>query len=130
MTIKTLQGSAFPSRSREESAFLGIEMPPTHPTKVITRQRSEELLQRARQSVAGGDSSTMRVLPYHPALMADRGAGCRIWDVDENEYIDLNMAYGPLLFGHRPAFLMERVVRQLTEKGSQLGFPQELNYLT
>ncbi|MGA8491269.1 MAG: hypothetical protein WB711_12655, partial [Terriglobales bacterium] len=60
------------------------------------RPRSEQLLQRAKESVAGGDSSTMRVLPYHPPLVIDRGAGCRIWDVDDNEYIDLNMAYGPL----------------------------------
>lgn len=129
MTTRTLKGNAFSSHSSEEAAIPCIEMPPPNPTKIITRKRSEKLLERARQSVAGGDSSTMRVLPYHPALMADRGEGCRIWDVDENEYIDLNMAYGPLLFGHRPAFLMERVVRQLTEKGSQLGFPQELNFL-
>jgi glutamate-1-semialdehyde 2,1-aminomutase len=93
------------------------------------RITSEEMLDRAKRSVAGGDSSTMRVLPYHPALVIDRGEGCRIWDVDDNEYIDLNMAYGPLLFGHRPPFLMESVIEQLREKGSQLGFPQELNFL-
>jgi hypothetical protein len=39
------------------------------------RTRSEELLGRAKQSVAGGDSSTMRVLPYHAPLVIDRGAG-------------------------------------------------------
>src|SRR5271169_6560704 len=93
------------------------------------RLRSEQLLDRAKQSVAGGDSSTMRVLPYHPALVIDRGDGCRVWDVDENEYIDLNMAYGPLLFGHRPAFLIESVIEQLKDKGSQLGLPQELSFL-
>jgi glutamate-1-semialdehyde 2,1-aminomutase len=96
---------------------------------VGTRIRSERLLERAKQSVAGGDSSTMRVLPYHPPLVMDRGEGCRVWDVDENEYIDLNMAYGPLLFGHRPPFLIDSVVEQLKEKGSQLGFPQELSFL-
>jgi glutamate-1-semialdehyde 2,1-aminomutase len=99
------------------------------PRTMEVRIRSQQLLERSRQSVAGGDSSTMRVLPYHPALVIERGAGCRIWDSDENEYIDLNMAYGPLLFGHRPPFLIERVTRQLQEKGSQLGFPQQLNFL-
>jgi len=94
-----------------------------------SRARSAQLLDRAKQSVAGGDSSSMRVLPYHPPLVIDRGAGCRIWDVDENEYIDLNMGFGPLLFGHRPKFLIEAVTRQLQDKGSQLGFPQELNFL-
>jgi glutamate-1-semialdehyde 2,1-aminomutase len=94
-----------------------------------TRARSEELLERAKQSVAGGDSSTMRALPYHPPLVIDRGAGCRVWDVDGNEYVDLNMAYGPLFFGHRPDFLVTAVVQQLCDKGSQLGFPQELSFL-
>jgi glutamate-1-semialdehyde 2,1-aminomutase len=99
------------------------------PRTTGSRNRSEQLLQRAKQSVAAGDSSTMRALPYHPPLVIDRGAGCRIWDVDENEYLDINMAYGPLLFGHRPPFLVEAVIKQLRDKGSQLGFPQELNFL-
>jgi hypothetical protein len=32
--------------------------------------RSEQLLRRAKQSVAGADSSTMRSLPYHPPASA------------------------------------------------------------
>lgn len=106
----------------------GIAVSTATPSMMGNRTRSDRLLERARRSVAGGDSSTMRVLPYHPALLMDRGAGCRIWDADDNEYIDLNMAYGPLLFGHRPPFLIQRVVQQLEEKGSLLGFPQELNF--
>ena len=99
------------------------------PRTIGSRTGSERLLERAKRSVAGGDSSTMRVLPYHPPLVIDRGAGCRIWDVDDNEYIDLNMAYGPLLYGHRPSFLLDAVGEQLRERGSQLGFPQQLNFL-
>jgi glutamate-1-semialdehyde 2,1-aminomutase len=89
--------------------------------------KSARLLDRARQSIAGGDNSTMRVLPYHLPLVAARGEGSRIWDVDGQEYIDLNMAYGPLIFGHRPPNVVEAVVRQVTESGSQLGFPAELS---
>lgn len=96
--------------------------------KAHERFDSESLLARARRSVAGGDSSNMRVLPYHPPLVIDRGEGCRVWDVSGNEYIDLNMGYGPLLFGHRPAFVIEAVVEQIRERGSMLGFPQRLNY--
>ena len=88
---------------------------------------SEALLERARDSIAGGDNSTMRVLPYHLPLVAVRGEGSRVWDVDGHEYIDLNMAYGPLIFGHRPPAVIDAVVRQLTESGSQLGFPAELS---
>jgi len=29
-----------------------------------------------------------------------RGKGCRVWDVDGNEYLDFNMAIGPLALGY------------------------------
>ena len=87
---------------------------------------SARRLERGRRSIAGGDSSTMRVLPYHLSLVADRGQGARLWDVDGNEYIDLNMAYGPLLFGHCPRHVIDSVTRQISERGSQLGFPTEI----
>jgi glutamate-1-semialdehyde 2,1-aminomutase len=112
----------------EHRTYQVWQMPVPVTRAIGMRTRSEQLLERAKKSVAGGDSSTMRVLPYHPALLIDRGQGCHIWDVDGNDYIDLNMAYGPLLFGHRPPFLIEKVVRQLQDKGSQFGFPQELNF--
>ncbi|MCE2974499.1 MAG: aminotransferase class III-fold pyridoxal phosphate-dependent enzyme [Sediminibacterium sp.] len=91
-------------------------------------RRSEAALARCRESIAGGDSSTMRVLPYHPAIVADRGEGAWVFDIDGNRLLDMNMAYGPLLFGHRPEFVVERVTRQLASRGSQLGFPTELTY--
>ena len=85
------------------------------------------VLDRACRSLAGGDSSLMRVVPYHLPLVADRGAGCFVWDVAGKQYIDLNMAYGPLLFGHCPAKVIQAVTRQITERGSQLGFPTEVS---
>ena len=94
-------------------------------TPTIVSQ-SALMLERGRKSIAGGDSSTMRVLPYHLPLIADRGCGARLWDIDENEYIDLNMAFGPLLLGHCPPAVIESVTRQITERGSQLGFPTEI----
>lgn len=88
---------------------------------------SEQLLERGRRSLAGGDSSTMRVLPYHLPLVAERGEGARVWDADGQEYIDLNMAYGPLIFGHRPKHVIRAVRRQIEQRGSQLGFPTEIS---
>jgi glutamate-1-semialdehyde 2,1-aminomutase len=93
----------------------------------IASTSSADLLERARQSIAGGDNSTMRVLPYHLPLVAVRGEGSRIWDVEGQEYVDLNMAYGPLIFGHRPPSVVNAVVRQVAESGSQLGFPAEVS---
>jgi glutamate-1-semialdehyde 2,1-aminomutase len=88
--------------------------------------RNQELITRARESIAGGDSSTMRVLPYHLPLVATRGKGCRVWDADDKQYIDLNMAFGPLIFGHCPPAVIRAVQRQISNFGSQLGFPTEI----
>jgi glutamate-1-semialdehyde 2,1-aminomutase len=94
----------------------------------LERKRSREALEVGRRAVAGGDSSNMRVLPYHPPMVAESGEGCRILDIDGNEYVDMNMAYGPLLFGHRPRFVLERVIREISESGSMLGFPHLLSH--
>lgn len=68
----------------------------------------------------------MRVLPYHLPLVATRGKGARVWDADGNEFIDLNMAFGPLIFGHCSATISNAVTRQIRDSGSQLGFPTEI----
>ncbi len=88
---------------------------------------SAALLERAKKSIAGGDSSTMRVLPYALPLVADRAEGSRIWNVEGDEFLDMNMSYGPFLFGHRPQFVVDAVMRQISERGSQLGFPTEVS---
>jgi glutamate-1-semialdehyde 2,1-aminomutase len=87
---------------------------------------NEQILQRGKRAIAGGDSSSMRVLPYHLPLVASHGRGSRVWDVDGNEYVDLNMAFGPLLFGHCPEHVIAAVTEQITNRGSQLGFPTEI----
>jgi len=89
--------------------------------------RNAAILDRCRESVAGGDSSTMRVLPYHPAIVAVAGDGARYTDADGHDVLDMNMGYGPLLFGHRPDFLVRRLVDQIENRGTHLGFPTELN---
>ena len=99
-----------------------------HPiVRARTARQSEDILARAKKAIAGGDSSTMRVPPYHLPLVAEHGLGSRVWDADGNEYVDLNMAYGPLIFGHRNAAIVDAVTRQLRHGGSQLGFPTKIS---
>ena len=87
---------------------------------------SARFMERACASIAAGDSSTMRVMPYALPLVAERGEGSRLWDIGGREYLDLNMAYGPLILGHRHPRIVEAVTRQIIERGSQLGFPTEI----
>ena len=56
--------------------------------------KSRELLARARKSLAGGVSSPFRAKTPVPLYFED-GRGCRLRDVDGNEYIDYALASGP-----------------------------------
>jgi len=46
-------------------------------------------------------------------VLSDQAKGCKIWDVDGNEYIDLVCGYGVTMLGHQPDFVVEAVKAQL-----------------
>jgi glutamate-1-semialdehyde 2,1-aminomutase len=55
----------------------------------------------------------------------DHGKGCRLYDVDGNEYIDLMLAYGALPLGHAHPRIVE-VVRKEIEGGSLFATASEV----
>jgi glutamate-1-semialdehyde 2,1-aminomutase len=61
--------------------------------------KSRDLLARARNSLAGGVSSPFRA-KFPVPLYFTGGCGCRLRDVDGNEYIDYALAWGPGILGH------------------------------
>jgi len=74
-------------------------------------ERSKALLTRARQSLAGGVSSPFRAKAPVPLYFED-GCGPRLRDVDGNEYIDYQLAWGPMILGYRHPKLVEAMLRQ------------------
>jgi glutamate-1-semialdehyde 2,1-aminomutase len=76
--------------------------------------------------VAGGVSSTMRAHAIPEPLVVQRAEGDRIWDVEGRELIDLNMGYGPHLFGYADPELAAALARQLTE-GAMTGLPHRVD---
>jgi glutamate-1-semialdehyde 2,1-aminomutase len=89
-------------------------------------ERSQEVFDQIRKSIAGGESSYVRIMDGHLTTVLTHGRGSRMWDVDGNEYIDYNLAYGPLFFGHVPSRVTEAVIEQISERGADFGFPFEL----
>src|SRR5437762_11536996 len=73
--------------------------------------RSKALLARARQSLAGGVSSPFRAAAPVPLYFED-GCGPRLRDVDGNEYIDYQLAWGPMILGYKHPRLVEALQRQ------------------
>jgi len=54
-----------------------------------------------------------------------RGQGCRVWDLDGNEYIDFRCALGPIALGYRFPAVDEAVHRQL-DSGIVFSYPHPL----
>lgn len=87
-------------------------------------QKSKQFAQTYRPVLADnrastGFNQTLKEIIY--SIVPERGQGARVWDLDGNEYVDITMGFGALLFGHSPAFLVEALEKQL-KKGTLLGF--------
>jgi len=72
---------------------------------------SQELLARARQSLAGGVSSPFRAM-FPVPLYFKGGAGSHLEDEDGNRYIDYALAWGPAILGHAHPRLVEAIRQQ------------------
>jgi len=73
----------------------------------------------ACKSLPGGNTRT--VLYYDPfPLMFQRGAGCRLWDVDGHEYVDFLGEYTAGLYGHSHPVIQE-TLRKILDDGLNFG---------
>jgi len=86
-------------------------------------QKSKQLTQEYRpyfadsREVAGFRSLWKEVLYL---IIVEQAIGSKIWDVDGNEYLDITMGFGSLLFGHSPDFVTDALQEQVAQ-GMQLG---------
>ena len=79
----------------------------------MTMDRSHQLYERARRSIAGGVSSQVRLGERPVPTFFQHGKGSRLTDVDGNEYIDYVLGQGPDIFGHSPDFLLDAVAGEM-----------------
>jgi glutamate-1-semialdehyde 2,1-aminomutase len=85
---------------------------------------SRALLERARQSLAGGVSSPVRVNASVPLYFTE-GHGARLTDVDGNQYIDYQLGWGPNILGYNHPGMVEAVRAQMG-RGHNYGAQHEL----
>ncbi len=93
----------------------------------MSAERSRELFERAKLSIPGGVNSPVRAwrgVGGWPRFIK-RGQGSRLFDEDDNEYIDYIGSWGPLLLGHRHPEILEAINEALT-RGTSFGAPTEL----
>lgn len=90
-------------------------------------QRSEQLFAEAQQIIPGGVNSPVRAfrsVEGQPRFIA-RAKGSRLYDVDENSYIDYVLSWGPMILGHAPASVT-KAIQQAAANGTSYGAPTEL----
>lgn len=93
----------------------------------ISREKSKELFEKAKQYFPGGVNSPVRAFKsvYGSPLFIERGDKAHLWDADGNEFIDFCCSWGPLILGHNNTEVREAVARQL-DKGLSFGAPTAL----
>ncbi|MDT0386369.1 MupA/Atu3671 family FMN-dependent luciferase-like monooxygenase [Streptomyces dubilierae] len=107
---------ASPHSQQEHLADLVRRYTARTPTSKRIAQRYRRVLADSR-AVVGFRSATKEML--YP-IAGRRASGARLEDVDGNEYVDITMGFGVLLFGHEPDFVTE-AVREHLSRGIQLG---------
>src|SRR5213075_1111671 len=82
---------------------------------------------RARALFPGGVNSPVRAFRGvgGEPVVAARGQGSRIWDVDGKEYIDFVLSWGPLVLGHASPIVLD-ALESAMQNGTSFGMPTEL----
>jgi glutamate-1-semialdehyde 2,1-aminomutase len=62
--------------------------------------KSNQHFAMANTKLPLGVSSNFRYWGDDKTIYIKRGKGARIWDLDDNEYIDYRLAYGPIILGY------------------------------
>jgi len=90
-------------------------------------QRSVDIMQRARELFPGGVNSPVRAFGGvgGDPIVVKRGEGARIWDVDDNEYLDFVLSWGALALGHASPVVIDALDRVMRD-GTTFGMPTEL----
>lgn len=91
---------------------------------MMTRRGSEAIFERAKRVIPGGVNSPVRAFRAvggTPPFIV-KGEGCRIWDLDGNEYIDFVGSWGPLILGHSYGPVLDAVEKAM-RNGLSFGTP-------
>ena len=89
-------------------------------TEKLNITNSLELFEEAKTLVPGGVLGARKpgdfIMGEYPIFL-EYGKGCRLTDVDGNEYIDFLCGYGPIILGYREEEVDDAVIQQIKDKG-------------
>jgi len=83
-------------------------------------RKSARAWEAAKRHIPSGVSSNYRLVDPYP-LYVRRAKGSRLWDADDNAYVDFNMAFGALVAGHSHPVLA-KAMRERVSNGTIFGY--------
>jgi glutamate-1-semialdehyde aminotransferase len=97
-------------------------------TPKLNISKSLEIYDEACSLIPGGVLGARRPADFikgeYPIFL-DSGKGCRLTDVDGNEFIDFLCGYGPIILGYREAEVDQAVYEQIRDKGFCFSLTQQ-----
>jgi glutamate-1-semialdehyde 2,1-aminomutase len=89
--------------------------------------RSTILFQNSQKVIPGGVNSPVRACKAVGTLprFIHRAEGCRLFDADDNAYIDYVGSWGPMILGHRHPAVIQAITEALS-RGTSFGAPTDL----
>ena len=79
-------------------------------------EKSNKQFQKAVTRLPLGVSSNFRYWGDDKTIYISRAKGARLWDIDDNEYIDYRLAYGPTILGYA-----DERVDEAARRGMDIG---------
>jgi len=92
---------------------------------LMKTDNSKKIYEKAKKSIPGGVNSPVRAfqsVDKEYPIFIKRGNGSKLYDEDENEYVDMIGSWGPMILGHNYPKVLEVVKREL-ENGTSFGLP-------
>ncbi|MDQ3619123.1 MAG: aspartate aminotransferase family protein [Actinomycetota bacterium] len=115
--------SSEPARSEPNDGRLDALIEEQEAIFLERQPESARLLERARESLAGGVTSSWQIARPQ-AVWISHGAGSKVYDADGNEYVDLHGGYGVMAVGHSHPRIVQAVSRRIS-RGSHFAQPTQ-----
>ncbi len=90
-------------------------------------KKSNKQFQKALTRLPLGVSSNFRYWGEDKTIYVKRAKGARLWDIDDNEYIDYRLAYGPTILGYADS-RVDEAARCGMEIGGVFALATELEF--
>ena len=90
-------------------------------------EKSNRHFNKAVSKLPLGVASNFRYWGDDKTIYAKRGKGGRIWDIDDNEYIDYRLGYGPAILGYADP-RVDEAARNGMQVGGVFALGTELEY--